>query len=409
MSLETRATAAAEGLRTATAVDVEAGLARLRRTHHRRTATRVAGAALLVAAVVGAGALVLDGTDRAAPPVDRGPVENLDTEPGWHRPRRRTRPGRARASSDGPLAARRRRGALPAWQAFDQDTGRFLFSRCLFDRGGGIPCGARGMDVVRTMRVLAPGREKPVATIHCDGAVQHDALVRTGPGRGHDAGHGGSRAARTPRCGGSTGRCATRSTSPVATGEASPTSSGPPTAAGSPSAPSGAGRARLPRRTPHPPRGAERRPRLPLRPGRWRPELLYRQRARARWTGPPVLTDLAWSPDGERLGLVSSTYCHHPQPESPTLLSLDVESGQAQTLYQFDDTYNDYMTATHGFAWSPDGTRIAVTSGTGITEISSDGQPLTATRGSGQGPSGLARAVGRLRIRRTNFGPSVTQ
>ena len=116
------------------------------------------------------------------------------------------------------------------------------------------------------------------------------------------------------------------------------------------------------------------------------PELVYRQRAQRPLEWPPVLTDLAWSPDGERLGLVSSTYCHNGQPESPKLLSLDVESGQAQTLYQFDDTYNDYFTATHGFAWSPDGTRIAVTSGTGIAEISSDGQPLSASRGSGSGP-----------------------
>jgi len=75
MSLETKAYRAAEWLRTATDadVDVDAGLARLRRTHRHRNTTRMAGAALAVACVVGGGALVLDGTDRTAAPVDQGP------------------------------------------------------------------------------------------------------------------------------------------------------------------------------------------------------------------------------------------------------------------------------------------------------------------------------------------------
>ena len=56
-------------------VDVDAGLARLRRTHRHRNATRLAGAALAVACLVGVGALVLDGTDRTASPADQGPVD----------------------------------------------------------------------------------------------------------------------------------------------------------------------------------------------------------------------------------------------------------------------------------------------------------------------------------------------
>lgn len=82
MSLETRAARAAEGLLTATDVDVdtEAGLARLRRTHRRRNTTRVAGAALAVACVVGGGALLLDRTDRTAAPVDQGPVSPSASE-----------------------------------------------------------------------------------------------------------------------------------------------------------------------------------------------------------------------------------------------------------------------------------------------------------------------------------------
>jgi hypothetical protein len=119
------------------------------------------------------------------------------------------------------------------------------------------------------------------------------------------------------------------------------------------------------------------------------PELVYRHRAQPALDLPPVLTDLAWSPDGKRLGLVSSTYCHHGQPESPALLALDVESGQAQALYQFDETYDDYTSATEGFAWSPDGTRIA--------RPTPNRDPRQRSR-----TPGLACPVGRLRIRRTS-------
>jgi hypothetical protein len=51
VNLETRARAAAEGLRTATTVDTEAALAQLRRTHRRRSATRVAGVVGIAAAI----------------------------------------------------------------------------------------------------------------------------------------------------------------------------------------------------------------------------------------------------------------------------------------------------------------------------------------------------------------------
>lgn len=63
-----------------------------------------------------------------------------------------------------------------------------------------------------------------------------------------------------------------------------------------------------------------------------------------------------------------------------------VESGRAEAPYSFDEIYHDYMLVTHGFAWSPDGSRVAVTSGAGIATVSSDGHPNTPTRGSGQGP-----------------------
>ena len=160
-------------------VDVEAGLARLRRTHRRRNATRVAGAALVVAGVVGGGALVLDGTDRAAPPVDRGPVENRDPSPG-HGIVHGVAPGPAGTPVPEVLSLPDAGAAsFPAWQAFDQDTGRFLFTR-VPHRGNPSRRG-RTSGSVRTMRVLAPGLEKPVATIHC--AEQCNWLHSFGPGR----------------------------------------------------------------------------------------------------------------------------------------------------------------------------------------------------------------------------------
>ena len=310
MSLQTRATAAAGGLRAATPVDVEAGLARLRRTHHRRTATRVAGAALVVAAVVGAGALALDGTDRAAPPVDRGPVENRDPSPGGivHG----VAPGPAGTPSSEVLSLPDAGAAsFPAWQAFDQDTGRFLFSGFLT-----VETQPEGQDIgllVRTMRVLAPGLEKPVATIHC--VEQCNWLHSFGPGRDEVTtlvspvmrgrrmaqvwGFDGVLRDEIDLSGVLYGRgVADLEWSPdgsrlaVSTfwGAWEPDCPGePPTRAGVPND----GRVYLFDRA-----GGD-------------PELVYRQRAQRPLDLPPILTDLAWSPDGERLGLVSSTYCRN--------------------------------------------------------------------------------------------------
>ena len=395
MSLETRAREAAEGLLAATVVATDDGLARLRRTHRRRSAFRVAGAAVAVVCVVGVGTLVVDGSDRTAPPV--GPhEENVDTGAG-----------------DGIVSALDRshdvgQGAramslpdpgsepYPAWVAFDQDAGRFLFTRWnLYDpTENRLPSEmTEVMEEGRTLRVLAPGLDAPVATIHCE--VQCNMMHTFGPGQdevttltggsdpdwrqpliaevwGYDntlraefdlstvAGNGrgiadlewspdGSRLAVSTYQG---------QVEPDCPGER-PTSPGAPTEA----------QIYLLDRT-----GGD-------------PTLIHQQTPRQELDlRTPVLTELSWSPDGERLGLISSTYCHYQQLDSPRLVSLDVESGTAATLYRFDQTYDDYMTLTHGFAWSPDGTRLAVTSGAGIATISSDGKQITPTRGGGQGP-----------------------
>ena len=49
---------------------------------------------------------------------------------------------------------------------------------------------------------------------------------------------------------------------------------------------------------------------------------------------PPMLTNLAWSPDGQRLGLISTTY-YDDRADPPTLVALDVETGRTETLFEF--------------------------------------------------------------------------
>ena len=78
--------------------------------------------------------------------------------------------------------------SFPAWSAFDQDTGRFLFIAELgafglrTDPQPSTPAGYEAQAAsVRTMRVLAPGLDAPVATIHC--GRQCNLMHSFGPGQ----------------------------------------------------------------------------------------------------------------------------------------------------------------------------------------------------------------------------------
>jgi hypothetical protein len=385
VSLETRARDAAAGLLAATIVAPDDGLARLRRTHHRRNALRVAGAAVVVAGVVAAGALMLDGPARTAPPVK--PVQPTPGTGIVH--------GFERGAYDGvpdvsvlslPAAGSE---PFPSWEAFDQDSDSFLYPQLRpVNVGGSHPT----FEDVRTLRVLAPGLTEPVATIHC--VEQCDWMYSFGPGSDEVTtlvGRGGT-LPRTAQVWGYDGMLRTEIDLVTVVGpgwgiadlEWSPDGSrlAVSTFPGrwEPDCPSDE----------HPTRsGTPNVARVYLLDQTGRdPTLVFEQ-------GPdpaldlrtPTLDDLAWSPDGKRLGLISSTYCEYPQPRSPRLYSLDIASDRASALYRFDDTVDDFIAdSTHGFAWSPDGTRLAVTSGAGIAILSSDGQLVTPTRGSERGP-----------------------
>jgi hypothetical protein len=80
VSLETRARTAARGLRAATAVDTEAALAQLRRTHGRRRALLVAAAGGVAAAIfltVSGGSLLADRD--SADPIPAGPPSRTES------------------------------------------------------------------------------------------------------------------------------------------------------------------------------------------------------------------------------------------------------------------------------------------------------------------------------------------
>ena len=99
----------------------------------------------------------------------------------------------------------------------------------------------------------------------------------------------------------------------------------------------------------------------------------------------PILTSLAWTPDGSRLGMVLLSGNQARSKRPPSVVGLDVESGHASTLHEFDECGTCWP-VRYGFTWAPDGTRLAVTSGEGIRLLDSDGTVLGASADGGPGP-----------------------
>jgi hypothetical protein len=113
---------------------------------------------------------------------------------------------------------------------------------------------------------------------------------------------------------------------------------------------------------------------------------------------PPVLAGLGWSPDGRSLA-VSIATPPLGRPTWPQLIAFRFEPGEpvrADVLHVYDDVVatgtqlvyeEDYTRFT--FAWSPDGTRIAVTGSDSVVEISADDGRILA-RHPGSGGNGVA-------------------
>jgi WD40 repeat protein len=119
------------------------------------------------------------------------------------------------------------------------------------------------------------------------------------------------------------------------------------------------------------------------------PQLVYTESApddlvEGQYVNTPVLTNLAWSPDGQSLGLLAGGI-FGDDGVTTRLVALRLPPGQqvrVDTLHVYDD--NKDWPKNHGslatndddlhfnFAWSPDGSRIAVNNRGGIAEISAE-------------------------------------
>ena len=113
---------------------------------------------------------------------------------------------------------------------------------------------------------------------------------------------------------------------------------------------------------------------------------------------PPVLAGLGWSPDGRSLA-VSIATPPLGRPTWPQLIAFRFEPGEpvrTDVLHVYDDVvtagtqlvYDEEYTR-FTFAWSPDGTRIAVTGSGSVVEISAD-DGRTLARHPGSGGNGVA-------------------
>jgi hypothetical protein len=112
MNIETRAREAAENLRTTSLVDVEGGLARLHRTHHRRTAGKLVAAAAVIATAVGVAQVQRDQDDAAPARYDGPPVLVWGSGGDW----------------DDPITGQQDEQSYPHFVAADPATSRFLMA-----------------------------------------------------------------------------------------------------------------------------------------------------------------------------------------------------------------------------------------------------------------------------------------
>jgi dipeptidyl aminopeptidase/acylaminoacyl peptidase len=391
MSVETRGRQAAEGLRGATVFDVESGLVRMRRTRRRRDLARLATAAVVVAAAVG-GMLAVSERDAAIEPV--GPMHN----------------GRIVPPQQGQAA----------WEDFDQSTGSFLYytpppddlspSPGVFRVVGNdgelghfacpFPDGCDGLDA------LGPGpqevtlvdrRSSQLHVVEYDGATRDTIDLRDAVGGDLLTemawSPDGTRLAVSTWCEQPSSGCQPGvwvvdrdgSNPELVLSDPAPTS-------GIAWAPDGSQLA-VSADCEVPPFAA-----CPARvwlvdPHGATPDVVYSERPPRTKPGEvslsPLVRELAWSPDGHSLAFIRHTDACGAAIDAgvrPRLTAVGIRQGRAtrpHTLHVYDDIdcHGDLLPHHYprhfNYTWSPDGTRLAVTTGVGFDEISAaDGHVL---------------------------------
>ncbi|CUR59176.1 hypothetical protein NOCA2570067 [metagenome] len=412
MNLETRAREAAEGLRAATIADPDAAMPRLRHTHRRRRVARVASAVVLVVGVAGGLALQRDEGDRVISPAhqedhDPGTGRSSDVvsaaEPGTTDTHlSKTDPAATLPQEVDLLLRDPHTDPLPRWSAFDQATGRFLWTDLPSDpdvvfsgsrtflvssleAGSGlmeVPCPA----VCSGIASFGPGPDEITVLV----ADLEKDRVNPGPeSLAQVYGLDGSLRDKIDLA----GIMGTRRHVVEATNDWAPPDGSEALVSDLEWSPDGT---RLAVATypgffePDCPPGGR-----PCEALVWvydqdggEPIAVHRQSAYSRDDGswrPPLLTDLAWTSDGSRLGMVVMSDLQDRATRPPSLVGLDVESGRAATLHEFADC-GSCRPPRYGFAWSPDGTRLAVTNGDGVSLLASDGTIVSESSDGGPGP-----------------------
>ena len=353
MSVETRGRAAAEGLRVATPVDVEAGLSRLRRTRRRRGVGRVV-VTLFVLAVVAAGLSWLQRSQRIDP-VDPDEVHNGEIIGG------------ATYWLEGPTPTMTG-SAYTVWDAFDQDSESFLYlsgsRRVVVMKAEGLVADflcPRSADCHENLRLhhadtfgpgpdelTMPTRVGKAEAVTSAQVVAYDGTVRQTVDLSPtlEPGHTVVDLAWSP----DGTRLAVGTTSCAFLGD----------------------------------EACEVYVWVLERDG-GTPQLVHTETRRN--NDDPILVDMAWSPDGQDLGLVAaSRLLRHP----PRLVVLRLEPGKpvrGDTLrvLECDDncqhgTVPSNFYVAFSFAWSPDGTRVAVNDPGVIIEVAVDDGEVLAVR-----------------------------
>jgi hypothetical protein len=346
VNVETRGRAAAQGLRSATAVDVEAGLLHLRRTRRRRDLGRVVATCAVVAAVVAGAFAVVDRQKTAVPPAKDPEVVNGQI----------VNAGDRQFGGVSTLPSER---PYPLWQAVDPTSGAFLYAS-----------ESAPMVVVDQSGTVA---DIECAQVPCDlGPYPGNAAFGPGEDEVTFTIPEFAKSAQTLRIVGYDGEVRKEIDLSAA---GIPEDVGPSLIAWSPD-----GRQLA--------MAMDKTAEVWLLAGDGGgARLLHREEApqplvNDRYANNPVVVDLAWSPDGSRLGILVANDLQREEGEPgspsqplPRLITVPAEGGEAQALHTFDfrdphgSVPSNYI-RNWAFAWSPDGTRIAVTNEGGIAEIS---------------------------------------